>query len=681
MSKQILKVGINERFHTISEALRCACKGDEIVIESGVYRENIKIDKDITITGLASEGRDRPLIVIGKNHHFDVCGKADIYNIEICQSETPKYYFPEPEYSYTKQLKEYCSDSVNFNNNQLIRLYDDCTFNFCIITDTLKNIVPVFSFSGSSSFYNCTFSHSKQFCICIDSDSFCRVSSCKFIDNFAGIKVKGYLQVEASDFQNTVFTNVYLTSNSKAIVYGSSFSNAYVNILVDGNGVEFGCYRSDISLGKVNNIHIRNSNKAYIEQCKVHDAKESGIYVEDKSLIKVEKSEIYDNKKGFVIDTSKNFSIKSSKITNNTEHGVYVCCSGLNPRIEDCDLSYNNIGLFIGYDVFDIDKETNNTDVGFGGYGYDPDESDFNDDCTESEVGEEVKPIIPYDLSEDFDKLERSFCIEGGDVLFCKILSCSFQYNNIGIKQELGSCCTYKKCNIEHNKESGINLGYSSNILIEDSVISSNESYGIYADGKSEVRVIRCTISNNKKDGTFNNEFKANFDLINCDNQDDSNPPSNYKLLHEITYDSLSNDEDLEAVFHLLREYISEADYFDEGKTDISEEELLDAFKKRIGFSGVVIKYQNKVVGYAGVSIRNYVRCTSLYNFVIDKDYRNKGIGTKFIEHIIYCNRHRVKKIIIDNVFLINNKRATEFFTKLGFTQDKDIVDFYCRIS
>lgn len=59
---QTLKVGKNSTFRTIAQAVEAAKSGDSIVVEKGVYFENIVINKPLTLIGI-----DRPVIDARKN--------------------------------------------------------------------------------------------------------------------------------------------------------------------------------------------------------------------------------------------------------------------------------------------------------------------------------------------------------------------------------------------------------------------------------------------------------------------------------------------------------------------------------------------------------------------------------------------------------------------------------------
>ena len=130
--------------------------------------------------------------------------------------------------------------------------------------------------------------------------------------------------------------------------------------------------------------------------------------------------------------------------------------------------------------------------------------------------------MIPSDLLLDFSQLEYAFLFENEKPLICNVYNCNFTKNNTGIMQGLRSKCSYKKCNISENKENGCKICKLSSIYIEDSVVSNNASYGLFIDGKCDVKVIRCSILNNKKEGSLNTGGMGKLDFILCDNQDDN---------------------------------------------------------------------------------------------------------------------------------------------------------------
>ena len=136
--------------------------GDEIFVSPGIYKEKVLVEKDVLITGDISHDGEKPVIVIPKKYHFDVSGKAVISNIEICEFEKCKYYCDREDDEYEGKLDHLLYRTVSFGDNQVVRIFGDCSFENCVFRDTRHAAVTVICFRGNCDFRNCTFKRSQQ---------------------------------------------------------------------------------------------------------------------------------------------------------------------------------------------------------------------------------------------------------------------------------------------------------------------------------------------------------------------------------------------------------------------------------------------------------------------------------------------------------------------------------------
>ncbi|MDZ7961237.1 MAG: right-handed parallel beta-helix repeat-containing protein [Aulosira sp. DedQUE10] len=102
----------------------------------------------------------------------------------------------------------------------------------------------------------------------------------------------------------------------------------------------------DIFGNGLSGIAIKDNSNPVIQRCKLHDGKQGGVLVYDDGQATVEDCEIFGNDlSGVEIRTNGNAVIQRCKINQNKGRGVYVHDKGLG-TVENCDLSGNILGAF-----------------------------------------------------------------------------------------------------------------------------------------------------------------------------------------------------------------------------------------------------------------------------------------------------------------------------------------------
>lgn len=102
----------------------------------------------------------------------------------------------------------------------------------------------------------------------------------------------------------------------------------------------------DIFGNGLSGIAIKDHSSAMIQRCKFHDGKQGGVLVYEDGQATVEDCEILGHDlSGIEIRTNGNAVIQRCKINQNKGRGVYVHDGGLG-TVENCDLSGNNLGAF-----------------------------------------------------------------------------------------------------------------------------------------------------------------------------------------------------------------------------------------------------------------------------------------------------------------------------------------------
>ena len=346
----VFRVGAGEQFKSLGAALEVAENGDEIFVLPGIYEEKVLVEKDVLITGEISHNGEKPVIVIPKKYHFDVKGKAVISNIEICEFEKCKYYC-DREDAWEGNLNLLLSRTVSFGDNQVVRIFGDCSFENCVFRDTRHAAVTVICFQGNCNFRNCTFKRSQQIGLFVHVDASCSVDDCLFNDNYCGIKVKGTLLAKNSKFDGAAFANIYSDGSSSSEINNCDISQAYVNVIMIGEESFIECSNSRIYNADKNNVHLEYLNKAVFRKCKISGARENGIFFKHESCISAEGCEIFGNEVGVFVDSTGDCNIKGCSLSDNEEYGIAIY-EGKNCSLESVMVKDNHkVGVFADSDT------------------------------------------------------------------------------------------------------------------------------------------------------------------------------------------------------------------------------------------------------------------------------------------------------------------------------------------
>ena len=82
----------------------------------------------------------------------------------------------------------------------------------------------------------------------------------------------------------------------------------------------------------------------------------------------------------------------------------------------------------------------------------------------------------------------------------------------------------------------------------------------------------------------------------------------------------------------------------------------------------IAVDYDN-VVGAVG--LEKYNNCGLLRSLVVNKDYRNKKIATKLVQHI----EKKAKDLGVDCIYLLT-ETAPDYFARIGYKKIKSIYSY-----
>lgn len=100
----------------------------------------------------------------------------------------------------------------------------------------------------------------------------------------------------------------------------------------------------------------------------------------------------------------------------------------------------------------------------------------------------------------------------------------------------------------------------------------------------------------------------------------------------------------------------------------VSEEFILEISQRR-DFKFFIAQYFNEVIGFSGVLFYSSVGRAEIGPINIKKEFKEKGIGKLLMQHTIeFLKNERIRRITTK--IKIDNKRAINFFSSLGFEQE-----------
>lgn len=108
--------------------------------------------------------------------------------------------------------------------------------------------------------------------------------------------------------------------------------------------------------------------------------------------------------------------------------------------------------------------------------------------------------------------------------------------------------------------------------------------------------------------------------------------------------------------------------------THILNSNILKDDLEKGNYHYIVAKYNNKVVGYAGISY--ILDSADLISIVVDKDFSHKGIATQLLENIFeFCKSNNIKKILLE--VRKSNNIAISLYLKNGFKKISERKKYY----
>jgi F-box protein 11 len=301
-------VGYAGQFKTITEAIAASRKGGKIIVQPGLYRESVQIEKSVEIIGLNRKDSfwnrlrsyffrktspfERDVVIEGTYQKSGVLMRTDfavIRNVSLHAATT----------WWTGQ---------NASNN--------------------PPVAPVTIPYGKLILENCEITSQQGDAVAIGgAEADPEIVGCQIHGSLTGVNVMD--GANASISRSELFDNAWglvVTGNSKSLIDGCDMHSDKVDV--------YGCNGGDVL--------VRNS--------KLHDGIRSGISLDEQSKCSVEDSEIYGHLQDqeIMVRHRSTLSIRRTRVHDGKQDGI-ILSEHSTATIEDCEMYGNgNAAIVVG---------------------------------------------------------------------------------------------------------------------------------------------------------------------------------------------------------------------------------------------------------------------------------------------------------------------------------------------
>lgn len=323
---------VPDDYPTIHQAVENATDGDIIIARDGIYTENIKVNKQLTIR--SENGSARCIIrpADSHDHIFEVI--ANYTNIIGFTIEGSK----EGCSAGIKLRGNYCTILNNTIRNSYYGLeMDSSTNNTILKNDIEENIFGIAIYgSGNNTVLNNT-----------------------IVENFIGIDLSNsdnnlILQNNISK-SNSYGIRIYCYSSNNNISQNSfiddgiyvldSYKNKASNNTVNGKPLVYIESKSNLSIRDAGQVILINCSNITITGLNISNT-DMGVFLFRSVNCSISRNNLSDNFEGIELLYSNNNTISENTISNN-EHGIHLWYSNDNHILENSISSNNQKGIYI----------------------------------------------------------------------------------------------------------------------------------------------------------------------------------------------------------------------------------------------------------------------------------------------------------------------------------------------
>lgn len=287
-------------FASINEAVERAAANSRLLIRPGVYRESVRIDKDLEIVG--DGGTVKEIIVVGENAScLQVSANKAIMRGLTLLGRGAKYG------------KAFFAIDI---------LRGESILENCDISSDSLSCVAVHGVDANPTVKNCDIHDGAD-------------SGVYFFDNARAL-------IDDCEIYRNRNVGVAITSGANPIVRNSRiFEGDNGGVVVWQNGAAGVVEDCDIFGHRLANVGISEYANPIIRRCKIYGSRDAGVFVQQNGYGKIEECDIFGNEDAEVaVSTGGNPTLRRCAIHNGQYSGVFVRDKG-RATLEGCNI-YDN---------------------------------------------------------------------------------------------------------------------------------------------------------------------------------------------------------------------------------------------------------------------------------------------------------------------------------------------------
>ena len=444
---------VPDDYPEIQSAVDNSEAGDTIIVRSGNYTENVKVNKRLTIQ--SENGSDLTIVraVNPHEHVFEVTANhCKIIGFTVKGEEGDGIHLHGANYCYI-------ADNNISNNWNGIYLYDSSN-NIIAKNNVLNNKEGIYSLSSSNNTIKNNIALNNSVGIFFDFAS----RNNMLVNNDVNLNGWG---ISLTFFaRNNTISNNNLSNNGVGIDLWDSNNNIIKSNNVSNNSCGIELLKSRYN--EIENNNISNSHK--------------GIELLNSSYNKVEKNKVSKNEVGIEVHYSSNNTINSNNASNNVD-GIYLDKSTRN--VIDNNI-FANDGLFVWESY---DNKIENNVVNGKPLVFLEEVSDYRIE----DAGQVILVKCANITAENLDLSSTNVGIEVLETCNSKVINNNASSNNrYGIYLYLSNDNQIKN-NKASNNDKGIYMEISSNNTVTKNTANANKIEGIYLFNSSN----NCISNNN----------------------------------------------------------------------------------------------------------------------------------------------------------------------------------------